>query len=98
MPDQAQVVDQAKTASEDGLKAMRDEVTSGVDADKDRFFSWVWTPPVGECSPIEGRVHGVGVSIDLCSTIEKIRDAIGWLFAVFAAWSVYGQMFRRYDA
>lgn len=65
-------------------------------SDKSNWFSWVWTPPVGVCnaSDYSGTVHGNFVSWDICPTVSNIRDVIGWLFAIFGAYIIYGQIFK----
>lgn len=66
-------------------------------ASKSTWFSWVWTPPVGTCEAVTGSIHGVSVSWNYCFYVNMIRDTIGWLFAVFGAWSIYLELFRRGD-
>jgi hypothetical protein len=97
LPDQGQLGKDAVTKSATDLQTSRDGVTGGVDASKSNWFSWVWTPPVGTCSPFAGTVHGFAVSWDLCATIGNIRDVIGWLLALFGAIEIYGQLFKRAD-
>jgi hypothetical protein len=65
-----------------------------VTTDKTNWFSWVWTPPVGVCAPFQGTVHGYAIAWDLCPWVNNIRDALGWLFALFGAWTIYGYMFK----
>lgn len=67
--------------------------------DKANWFSWVWTPPVGTCAPsmFQGTVHGYDVSFDICPWVEKIRDVIGWLFAIFGALNIYSNLFKKGD-
>lgn len=77
----------------DTTGSMNDVVT-GYNTSKSSWFSWVWTPPVGECAPFSGTVHGYSISWNLCPTINNIRDVIGWLFGMFAAITIYGQLFR----
>lgn len=91
-PDQVGLVDAAKTKAQSDLDALR---TASETLDKSPWFSWVWTPPSGSCSPFSGDVHGYAISWDLCPTINNIRDVLGWLFAIFAAIEIYGQLFKR---
>ena len=80
-----------------GVTDLLDPITGEYTSDKDKWFSWVWTPPVGVCSPFIGTVHGMEVKWDICPYIAKVRDVIGWLFAIFGAWMIYNEMFRRED-
>lgn len=80
------------------------DITDKLDAlpnqyagDKGNWFSWVWTPPVGQCQPWTSVVHGRTVSWNVCPYVDKIRDVIGYLLAVSTAVVVYGQLFRRED-
>lgn len=95
MADQKAIVDAAKLAD---IQSSADAVTAiqnGYNADKGMWFSWVWTPPVGSCQASTGTVHGVGLSVDYCGVTTLIRDIAGWLFAVYGAITIYGQLFRR---
>jgi len=74
---------------------MVDGVVAGVEESKGAWFSWVWTPPSGTCSPFTGAVHGHEISWDFCPTFQNMKDVYGWLFALFGAWTIYGQLFRR---
>lgn len=71
------------------------EIPGQFQADKDSWFSWVWTPPVGQCSPFTGSVHGKSVNWNLCPYIENIRDIIGWMFAIAGTWLIYNELFKR---
>ncbi len=51
--------------------------------------------PSASCTPSSKAVHGVSVSLDWCVYTEKLRELLAWLFAVFGAWSVYGQIFKE---
>lgn len=84
-------------AMNDDLKAKTDAIPGEYQADKGHWFSWVWTPPVGSCSPWVSTVHGQSVTWDVCPYVDKIRDAIGYMLAVVSAIAVYGQLFRRED-
>lgn len=59
------------------------------------WFSWVPTMPLGSCSPITGAVMGKTISWDICRYVTMINETIGWLLALFSAWTVYGVFFRR---
>lgn len=77
----------------DKFTALPNELTS----DKGNWFSWVWTPPVGQCdaSMFSGVVRGYTITWDICPWVSKIRDAIGFLFALFGALNIYGNLFRK---
>lgn len=97
-PDFAADVQQKKTDMNQEITDKLDTVKGEFTADKDKWFSWVWTPPVGSCSPISAgvQVHGqTFAGWDICPYINQARDVMGWLFAIAGAWSVYNQMFRR---
>jgi len=79
-------------ALSDGLNV---QIQAEQGSDKSKWFSWVWTPPMGACSPVSGAVHGVELSLDYCGPVGLIRDIVGWLFALYGAITVYGQLFRR---
>lgn len=80
-----------------GVTDLFEPITSQSTDDKSKWFSWVWTPPVGECSPITGTVHGKSVSWDICPYVVMVRNAVGWLFSIFGAWVIYNELFRRED-
>lgn len=94
LPPQGPVVDAAKADSDAQIGQISQGIKDGY-ADKSSWFSWVWTPPIGTCAPFAGTVHGYTISWDLCPTIADINDVLGWLFAIFGAWSVYREMFGR---
>lgn len=80
-----------------GVTDLFEPITSQFTDDKMKWFSWVWTPPVGECSPITGTIHGKSVSWNICSYVDMVRNAVGWLFSIFGAWVIYNELFRRED-
>lgn len=90
-------VDQKKTDMNQELKTKIDEIPGQYTGDKGNWFSWVWTPPVGACSPWVSTIHGQTVTWNVCPYIEKIRDVIGYMLAVGSALMVYSQLFRRED-
>jgi len=96
MPDQKAIVDSAKTKSDTDLAQLQTDAKTGQ-ADKTAWFSWVWTPPVGTCQAFTGNVHGYAISWDMCPTVNNIRDVLAWLFALFGALEIYGQLFKRND-
>jgi len=94
-PDFAKDVEDKKTAMDKGITDFTDAIPGQFAESKGNWFSWVWSPPVGQCSPYEGNIHGKSVTWNICPHIATARDVIGWLFALYGAWSVYNQMFRK---
>lgn len=91
-------VQQKKDEMEQRIKQEIDKIPGEFSGSKGNWFSWVWTPPIGACSPITGSIHGQTVNWNICPTVEKIREIIGWLMAVGGAWMIYNEMFRREEA
>lgn len=85
----------ALAAANSTLQGLADSAVNDYQGSKSAWFSWVWTPPVGTCSPYAGVVHGYAISWDLCPTIDNIRDVLAWLFALAGSWTIYLQMFRK---
>lgn len=73
------------------------EIPSLFSNDKLLWFSWVWTPPVGSCSPSDytGTVHGYSVAFDVCPLVSRVRELVGFIFAIFGALSIYTNLFRK---
>lgn len=94
-PNHVQTVTQKVTDMNKSITDLLDPIADQYTSDKGKWFSWVWTPPVGQCEPITGSVHGKTVNWDLCPYVYKVRDVIGWIFAIFGAWIIYNEMFRR---
>lgn len=80
-----------------GITDLLDPITGQFQEDKGKWFSWVWTPPVGNCSPFTGNVHNKSVTWDICPYVEMVRNAIGWVFSIVGAWVIYNNLFRRED-
>jgi len=97
-PNYDQNIQQKTTDLNKSITDLLDPIKDQFATDKTKWFSWVWTPPVGQCEPITGSVHGKNVSWDLCPYVNKVRDVIGWLFAIVGAWVIYNEMFRRENA
>jgi hypothetical protein len=97
-PDFAKDVEDKKTAMDKGITDFTDAIPGQFAESKGNWFSWVWSPPVGNCTPYQGNVHGKSVTWDVCPYVANVRDVIGWLFALYGAWTVYNQMFKREDA
>lgn len=96
-PDFAQDVTDQKAAVDATIKTEVDKVPVDYPASKSMWFSWVWTPSVGNCQPWSNVVHGRTVSWNVCPYVDKIRDVIGFLFAIGGTWMVYNELFRRED-
>lgn len=97
-PNYATDTDAKKQAMNDAIKEKTDAIPGQYSGDKSNWFSWVWTPPVGNCSPWTSTIHGQVVSWDVCPYVAKVRDVIGFLMAIAGAWLVYNEMFRREDS
>ncbi|MFJ2989654.1 hypothetical protein ACIPF8_17450 [Collimonas sp. NPDC087041] len=96
LPDQQKVITDAGTQADSDRQKIYDGITSGQQ-DKSSWFSWVWSPPVGVCTAFTGVVAGFTITWDFCQYIYILRDVLGWLLALFSAYLVYGQLFRRED-
>jgi len=69
-----------------------------VQAMPESSWSWFsWTPDFGAgvCAPFTKTIYGKVITLDLCPWVANIRDALGWLFAIFAVWDIFGLTFRR---
>jgi hypothetical protein len=96
MPDQTAIATAAKTKSDSDLQNLQTAAQNGVTADKSSIFSWVWSPPVGTCSfPSATLRSGAVINWDPCPTFNDFRDVINWLFALYGAIEIYGQIFRK---
>ena len=77
--------------------AMLEEAESDYDNYK-TYFDWPdWVPsfPSGSCSPFTGSVRGLTISWDMCPHIAMFNELIGWLYALFAAWSTLSLFWRN---
>lgn len=94
-PDQeARVTDKVGKVDTD-LKTKFEGLPNELTSDKANWFSWVWTPPVGQCTPFAGNVREYAISWDLCPTINNIREVLGFIFALFGALQIYGLIFKE---
>lgn len=50
--------------------------------------------PSPSCSPFVRNIGGHEVVIDLCVYTEYLRDLLGWLFALFGAYSIFQTIFK----
>lgn len=95
-PDAPDYEVEAKSAEmKDDLQQKAEAIPGQVAGDKFLWFSWVWTPPIGNCVPWSNTVHGQSVTFDICPYVDKVRSAIGYLLAVLSGAAVYSQLFRR---
>jgi len=97
-PDWASSINEKTENIGKGITDLLDPIAGQYADDKNKWFSWVWTPPVGNCSPFTGTIHNKSVTWDICPYVEMVRNAIGWLFSIVGAWVIYNNMFRREDA
>ena len=95
LPNMTQQVAENIDKNKTDLSKLTDALPTQFVTDKEKWFSWVWTPPMGECTPSTGSVHGVAISLDICPTVSNIREALGWLFALIGAWTIYLEIFKR---
>ena len=77
---------------------MRDAV-NGFDAaqtgdENSLLGAFVFDPPYTACTPITRTIHGRVTTIDFCQYAEYLRQLIGWLFALFGAYSIYQTIFK----
>lgn len=95
--DQAERTATKLAETDTGLAAKFVAITSQFIPDKDNWFSWVWTPPVGTCNDADfsGTVHGYSVAFSICPWVANIKEALGFLFALFGALVIYGQIFKK---
>jgi len=97
-PDFDAQVQAKKLEQETALKAKIEEIPGQFSSDKGSWFSWVWTPPVGSCSPWVSTIHGQTVTWNVCPYIANIRDVIGFVGSVLGTWLVYNELFRREES
>jgi len=61
------------------------------------FFTWT-APDSVQCAPFTGSVgsgaYAVPYSLDVCPTVATLQAVLGWLFAVFGMWDIYGTLTR----
>lgn len=94
----ASALGDATTSQRGAQQGLVDGITGGFESSKESWFSWVWTPPTGSCSPWSGSVRSYAINWDMCGTIANIRDVLGWMFALFGAWTVYREIFDSVGA
>lgn len=59
------------------------------------FNFFVWTPPAVACTNPIMSYKGFSTSPDICTPAGYIKDALGFFFALFGAWTIYGILFRK---
>lgn len=95
MADQAALIAAEKTKGETDLLNTHTSIKNGMSSDRSMWTSWVWTPSAQACTDPGLSANGVSVTIPICNKLGMIRDALGFLFAMFAAWDIYNSLFRR---
>lgn len=95
MVEQGPLVDTAKADGEQKLLDAHTSAKSGLVSDRSMWVSWLWTPSAAACTDPDLTANGVHVTFPICGRLGMIRDALGFLFAVFAAWDIYNEIFRR---
>lgn len=93
LPDQTVLVSDAKSKNLTDMTTAIEAAKTAV-ADKSGWFSWVWTPPFGACTPMSSTYRGYAIGWNLCPSIAIITDIFGWLLALFSAITIYGQIFK----
>ena len=90
-------VNAAVTAENDKSVAMLASASTNGFANDRALSWWQWQPSFGTstCSPFSKVILGKTITFDLCVWVANIRDAIGWLFSIYAIWNIYGLVFRR---
>lgn len=88
-------VGETQTQFNSQLNTLHSQLIVADETDEQSLLgAFVWDPPYAACQPFTGTVHGKAVSIDICSYIDKLRALIGWLFALFGAYSIFQTIFR----
>lgn len=95
MPNQSDIVSQAKNQSEADMSTLHNSVKTSVGNDQSMWTSWIWTPQAATCNDPSMTVNGVTASLPICSKLGMLRDALGFVFAIYAAWDIYQEIFRR---
>ena len=79
----------------DDLRVFSTESVQGYETDKGILRNLFNFQPLGSaCTPYTGTVHGISVNIDICKYTDMLRDLIGYLFALFGAWTSFNVVFR----
>lgn len=80
-------------------KKLTDELDKSVEAYNNfkllDWSTWIPTLPAAGCSPFTGNVSGRQVSFDICPKIALLNELLGWLLAVWSAWSIVSLLFRK---
>lgn len=76
-------------------KAVDDSIAQQVadELSTDGIFTLPFSPVA--CTPFSKVISGKAVVLDLCQYTEMLRSLIGWLFALFGAYEIYGSIFRK---
>jgi len=78
------------------------DLLDGIEGDYSIFkeLGWSnWIPdfPTSSCTAYTSNVKGVSFTWNFCPYVQMISDTIGWLWALFGAWTITGTFFRRGD-
>lgn len=85
----------AKTSLNDSMLVMQNAAIAANDLDEVSLFgAFVFDPQYVACEPFTKTIMGKVVVIDLCSYTAKLRELLGWLFALLGAYTIYQTIFR----
>lgn len=59
------------------------------------FQFFVWTPPSVACTNPSFQYKGNTFAPDFCTPAGYVQEALGFFFALFGAWNIYGLFFRK---
>lgn len=82
-------------------KKTTDMLTNVATTDYEHFendlgwTTWVPTFPTGSCTPFIFNVLTQTVHWDFCPYIAKLNELLGWLFALFGAWTITAMFFGK---
>lgn len=95
LPDQSAKVASAQADSDTKMQGMRDQTLNDREPNESLFYKFLWTPPVGTCTPYTVGFRGFSGTVDFCGTVGMLRDILGWLMALGSALSIYNLLFRN---
>lgn len=88
-------VNVAKNSLNASILDMHNAAIAADESDENSLLgSFVFDPQYTACQPFTKQIMGRTATIDLCTYAAMLRDLIGWLFAVFGAYSIYQTIFR----
>lgn len=100
------ILPQAETAQQAAEVAAEIQKTtdalSDINEDYDLFKQMGWadfipTFPTSSCTPSTNNIKGISFTWNFCPYIKMISDTIGWLWALFGAWTITSTFFRKGD-